>query len=160
MRYFFIAAFLTFGLYLVQIPVLIAWLLSITVATYMAYYFDKRAARNKGWRVSESMLLKLGFAGGTLGALAASQVHRHKTSKAAFRQKFWAGTIVQVLLIILVIYAIQMGKVPNILSTSDPVQNESSSNLMPSTVPAKSDRIPKRRPTPDPKSDDIVIEFL
>lgn len=48
------------------------------------YGWDKRAARNSEWRVKESTLLLLAFAGGGAGALAAQKLLRHKTRKPPF----------------------------------------------------------------------------
>ncbi len=48
------------------------------------YAWDKQAARNGDWRVKESTLLFLAFAGGGAGALAAQRLLRHKTRKPPF----------------------------------------------------------------------------
>lgn len=56
-------------------------LASINLATYL----DKRAAQRNAWRVSERMLLTFALAGGSLGALVACHVHRHRTRKEPFR---------------------------------------------------------------------------
>ncbi|MDK1489229.1 DUF1294 domain-containing protein [Sinorhizobium sp. 7-81] len=58
---------------------------SINLATYCLYWLDKRAAQRTAWRVSERMLLTFAAAGGSLGALVACHVHRHKTRKEPFR---------------------------------------------------------------------------
>ncbi|MBP1882610.1 DUF1294 domain-containing protein [Sinorhizobium mexicanum] len=60
-------------------------LASINLAAYCLYWLDKQAARRNDWRVSERMLLTVAVAGGSLGALAACYVHRHKTRKEPFR---------------------------------------------------------------------------
>ncbi|WP_331374044.1 DUF1294 domain-containing protein [Sinorhizobium chiapasense] len=60
-------------------------LASVNLATYCLYWLDKRAAQRNAWRVSERMLLTVAIAGGSLGALAACYVHRHKTRKEPFR---------------------------------------------------------------------------
>ena len=52
---------------------------------FSIYWIDKRAARNGRWRVSETTLLLLAFAGGSLGAVAAQRMLRHKTHKEPFR---------------------------------------------------------------------------
>lgn len=57
----------------------------MTVATMLAFAWDKICARN-GWRrVAESMLLTMAAIGGTIGAIAGQQIMRHKTRKQPFR---------------------------------------------------------------------------
>lgn len=88
------------------------YLLAINALTFAIYWQDKRAAKKPGAaRVPEAMLLGLGFAGGTLAALAAQQILRHKTRKTSFQVKFWLITLVQLALLI-----VQPHPVPLILS--------------------------------------------
>lgn len=65
----------------------------MSAVCFMAYAFDKSAARAGRWRTAESTLLALGLAGGWPGAVLAQQVLRHKSAKPAFRSAFW-GTVV------------------------------------------------------------------
>ena len=53
------------------------------------YAIDKSAARAGRERISEAMLLSLGFVGGWPGAIVAQQLLRHKTAKRRFRIRFW-----------------------------------------------------------------------
>jgi uncharacterized membrane protein YsdA (DUF1294 family) len=76
------------------------YLLGINLLTFFLYWQDKRAARRQGWRVSEYLLLLCGFLGGSLAALIAQQVLRHKTKKRSFQFKFWALVVVQVALVL------------------------------------------------------------
>ena len=76
------------------------YLLLINVVTYAIYWLDKRAARRQGERVPEVVLLALGFGGGTLAAIAAQQIIRHKNRKRSFQLAFWAVTAVQIYLLI------------------------------------------------------------
>ena len=57
--------------------------------TFMAYAFDKSAARAGRWRTSEQTLHLLALAGGWPGALMAQQLLRHKTAKPDFVAMFW-----------------------------------------------------------------------
>ena len=67
-------------------PLMILILLTtINLATYGLFWLDKRAAQRNAWRVSERILLTFTAIGGSLGALLACQVHRHKTRKEPFR---------------------------------------------------------------------------
>lgn len=64
-----------------------------SVATFLLYRGDKRAAQRGHWRVPEARLLLAGLLGGWPGAIVAQQTLRHKSTKAAFRAAFW-GTVV------------------------------------------------------------------
>ncbi len=54
------------------------------VAVFLRYGWDKRAAKNGHWRVSEGELLTLAFLGASPGAKLAQRVFRHKTTKQPF----------------------------------------------------------------------------
>ncbi len=58
---------------------------------FALYAVDKGAARAGRGRISESMLLSLGFVGGWPGAIVAQQAFRHKTAKRLFRVRFWVS---------------------------------------------------------------------
>lgn len=61
------------------------YMAGITVATMLAFAWDKICARN-GWRrVAENTLLTMAAFGGTVGAIAGQQIMRHKTRKQPFR---------------------------------------------------------------------------
>lgn len=72
-----------------------SWLVAITAVSFATYGVDKYAARQSLSRVPEAVLLGLALAGGTIGALAASRVFRHKTQKLSFRWKFWVVVALQ-----------------------------------------------------------------
>ncbi|MCJ8053720.1 DUF1294 domain-containing protein [Shinella curvata] len=59
--------------------------LLLNVVTFCLFWRDKDASRNGGWRVSEASLLQFAFFGGSLGAVAAQRLLRHKTRKEPFR---------------------------------------------------------------------------
>ncbi|WP_317203602.1 DUF1294 domain-containing protein [Janthinobacterium sp.] len=63
--------------------------LGASAVCFIAYARDKAAARGGRRRTPESTLLMLGLACGWPGALLAQQWLRHKSSKPAFRRKFW-----------------------------------------------------------------------
>lgn len=65
-----------------------------SLACFIGYGLDKRAAENKGWRISETILLLVGLVGGWPGAIVAQEVFRHKTKKVAFRTLFWMSVAI------------------------------------------------------------------
>jgi len=67
-----------------------------SVLAFLVYWVDKAAAKANDWRLSESVLLVVGLAGGWPGAIVAQQVLRHKSSKVSFRAAFWATVTVNV----------------------------------------------------------------
>lgn len=60
------------------------WLAVVNALTVLAFWVDKRIAREGGRRVSEANLLTLALAGGSPGAFFARQKFRHKTRKQPF----------------------------------------------------------------------------
>jgi len=71
----------------------------LNVATFCLYWWDKQAARNGNWRVSEARLLQFAFFGGSLGAFAAQRLLRHKTRKEPFRTQLAAILILHLVLV-------------------------------------------------------------
>jgi len=61
----------------------------MSMATFIVYALDKRAARRGDWRVGENTLHVLSLACGWPGALLAQRLLRHKSAKAAFRRVYW-----------------------------------------------------------------------
>lgn len=74
--------FAVLGLYLVA-----------SVVTFIAYAFDKSAARNDRRRTAESTLHLFALVGGWPGALAAQRLLRHKSKKRSFQLVFWATVV-------------------------------------------------------------------
>lgn len=78
-------------------PLWIAGLyVAASAAAFAAYAADKSAATSGVRRVPESTLHVLAVACGWPGALLAQQVLRHKSTKPAFRQVFWATVTIHV----------------------------------------------------------------
>ncbi len=72
--------------------------LLLNIVTFCLFWWDKDAARNGGWRVSEASLLQFAFFGGSLGAVAAQRLLRHKTRKEPFRTYLMAILILHTVL--------------------------------------------------------------
>ena len=67
--------------------------LVVSSATYLAYAFDKLAAKKGNWRTSENTLHLLALGGGWPGALIAQRQLRHKTRKQPFQAIFWVTVV-------------------------------------------------------------------
>lgn len=85
------------------VHVVVIYIIGINVLTYMLYYYDKRAAIQKTWRIKESSLHVCMLLGGTLGAWTAQRRLRHKTRKRAFQRVFYVLLVIQLLGILLII---------------------------------------------------------
>lgn len=82
--------FVALAVYAGELP---SWILKgyqgVSVLAFLAYAFDKAAAKSGRWRTPESMLHLLGVSGGWPGALLAQRVLRHKSRKLSFQAAFW-----------------------------------------------------------------------
>lgn len=66
---------------------------ALSVASFVLYGIDKRAAVLGSRRTPERTLHLVALFGGWPGALAAQLVFRHKTKKASFRLCFWCTVV-------------------------------------------------------------------
>jgi uncharacterized membrane protein YsdA (DUF1294 family) len=69
---------------------------AMSMATFITYWLDKRAAARGDWRVAEGTLHALSLACGWPGALLAQQVLRHKSAKLQFRRVYWATVVLNI----------------------------------------------------------------
>lgn len=60
------------------------YLLALNVATFFVYGLDKLKAKRGSWRIAETSLLLLAIFGGSIGALLALKIWRHKTKHKKF----------------------------------------------------------------------------
>ncbi|MFF2272016.1 DUF1294 domain-containing protein [Agromyces sp. NPDC058136] len=81
-----------------------AWYGAWSLLAFTLYGLDKAAAKRGASRVSEQTLHLVDVVGGWPGALVAQQVFRHKTRKRSFRRVFWAGVVLN--LVVLVVVAV------------------------------------------------------
>lgn len=84
-----------------NVAIIIYYLLTINLLTFVTYGIDKYKARHKHWRVREASLLLLAALGGSPAALLAMHLFRHKTQHNKFRYGVSAILIAQVLLVVL-----------------------------------------------------------
>jgi uncharacterized membrane protein YsdA (DUF1294 family) len=73
----------------------LAYCVLINAVTFGFFAVDKNAAKRGDWRISESTLLLQALIGGSLGAIAAQRLLRHKTRKEPFRTMLYAIVIFQ-----------------------------------------------------------------
>ena len=66
---------------------LLIYLIIINIVAFIVYAWDKRKAKKGAWRTPESTLLLLAAVGGSVGALLAMYMLRHKTN----HKKFFLG---------------------------------------------------------------------
>ena len=63
----------------------IVWLVAINAVSFVVYGLDKQRAKRSRWRISESALLALALAGGSIGAWLGMRVWHHKTMHKKFQ---------------------------------------------------------------------------
>ncbi len=76
------------------------YLVGVNIVTAGAFAWDKYQAVHDGWRVPEKTLLTMAAAGGSFGAIFASERLRHKTFKEPFRTQLRTIALVQLLLVV------------------------------------------------------------
>lgn len=76
------------------------YLAAINLVAFGAFALDKRAALRGEWRIRESTLLGLAAIGGSVGAIAAQRILRHKTRKEPFRTTLYGIVAVQVMALV------------------------------------------------------------
>ncbi len=77
---------------------------AMSVATFLLYLADKRAALEGTWRVRETTLLVAGLLGGWPGGVVAQQVLRHKNRKREFQAAFWCLAVLNVAIFVLAVW--------------------------------------------------------
>lgn len=84
-----------------MLAMLIYYLITINVLTFIVYGVDKWKAHRGRWRVPEATLLGLTALGGSVGAWLAMQLFRHKTQKKKFRYGVPAILVLQLVALLL-----------------------------------------------------------
>ena len=79
--------------------IIIIYLTSINLATFITYGIDKMKAKRSKWRIREASLLLLAVLGGSIGALLGMKVWHHKTMHKKFKYGVPAILIVQMAII-------------------------------------------------------------
>jgi len=82
---------------------LLSYLLAINILAFILFAVDKRKARHHGHRLPEKALLFPAFLGGSVGALLAMRLLRHKTKKPRFRWGLPLLLLAQLVLVFLLL---------------------------------------------------------
>ena len=87
------------------------YLIIVNTTTYVLYAADKKCAQRKkdAQRIPERMLLSMTAIGGSVGALLAMKVHRHKIRKIKFYLGVPVILAIHMALIIAYLYVSQNG---------------------------------------------------
>jgi uncharacterized membrane protein YsdA (DUF1294 family) len=72
-----------------------AYLVVVSLVSFVIYAYDKFQALKKSQRVSEMKLLGSSLLGGSVGSILAMLIFRHKIKKASFIIKFSLVVIIQ-----------------------------------------------------------------
>lgn len=73
------------------------WVAALSLLDFCLMGFDKRRAKNGGWRVRESSFFAVALFGGTPGAILGMYTFRHKTRHWYFRYGLPVILLLQVL---------------------------------------------------------------
>ena len=84
----------------ISLSIIISYLISINLVTFLYYGFDKMIAGSESVRIPELVLHSLALAGGSPAGLLAQKLFRHKTIKTSFQITYWAIVILQIILIL------------------------------------------------------------
>jgi uncharacterized membrane protein YsdA (DUF1294 family) len=74
----------------------IIYIFSINALTFLAFWYDKRSAKFGHWRIPEKSLLLFSALGGSIGAVIASKILRHKTKKQPFKAILYFIILLQI----------------------------------------------------------------
>ena len=87
----------------------VAYLVLLSLITFIAYRIDKKKAEKGKWRTKEKTLLLLSFLGGAFGGFPAMLIFHHKTKGEHWYFTFVniIGIIVHITLLILLIFIIK-----------------------------------------------------
>ena len=92
----FIFMLLVFAYLSQKMHLLLAYLITINIATFLLYGYDKFISSGERLRVPELNLQALALLGGSPFALLAQKFFRHKTIKGSFQLLYWAIVLLQI----------------------------------------------------------------
>ncbi|MBF4483651.1 MULTISPECIES: DUF1294 domain-containing protein [unclassified Flavobacterium] len=88
--------------------ILLLYFILINSIAFIFAGYDKYLAINHKRRISENTLFGLATTGGWVGLLLAMIIFRHKTSKPSFILKFSAIVFIQIAVVVLFIYNVNI----------------------------------------------------
>lgn len=65
-----------------------AYLVAVNAGAAGLFWYDKKCAEFRQWRIPEATLCATALAGGWIGGSWAMQQFRHKTAKQSFKEKY------------------------------------------------------------------------
>lgn len=80
--------------------IIIIYLVTINLITFLAMWIDKRKAQKGKWRISETALFTMAILGGSIGGIIGMYTFRHKTKKKRFTIGFPLILILEILIIL------------------------------------------------------------
>lgn len=83
--------------------IVISYIVSINLSTFLFYGYDKLIAGSSLLRVPEWVLHGLSIGGGSPTGLIAQKVFRHKTIKGSFQFVYWAIVLIQAIILVLLL---------------------------------------------------------
>lgn len=75
---------------------------AMSMASFIVYWLDKRAAKQGAWRVPEKTLHLLSLACGWPGALLGQQLLHHKSAKPEFLRVYWLMVVLNLAVFVLI----------------------------------------------------------
>lgn len=89
--------------------ILVSYVAAVNIAAYFLMRVDKQRAKQKEWRIEESLLLTLCFIGGFMGMHLAMEHYRHKTQHWQFRLAVILSAVI-FLVVLPVIFFLRMSE--------------------------------------------------
>lgn len=84
--------------------ILYLYLIAINIWAFVLFWCDKRYAETNRNRIAERTLLATALCGGSLGAMVAQQIFRHKTRKQPFRTRLISIAALHIFIAILIAF--------------------------------------------------------
>ncbi len=86
--------------FITQLDLAWRWFIALNIATLLLFGFDKLSAQVGLRRIPERLLYLATFLGGSIGALIAMYVFRHKTRKMSFQLVIALLILIQIALVL------------------------------------------------------------